>query len=64
MKKHHGLTIFLTIGRYGGIYAHAYRTGTLRLCLGWIALTVCFYDAELMIEDIQKHLKPTNNESI
>lgn len=63
MKKHHGFTIFLTIGRYGGFYANAYKTGTLRLCLGWIALTICFYDAELMIDDIRNYSKNLNHET-
>lgn len=57
MKKNHGFTFFITIGRYGGFYANAYKTGTLRLCLGWIAFTICFYDAETRINDILNETK-------
>jgi len=56
--KNHGFTLFITVGRWGGVYVRAYKTGTLRLCLGFIAVTVCFYDAEKAISDkINKQLK-------
>lgn len=47
-----GFTIFMCIGKYGGFYAKAYKTGTCRVCLGWIAITLCFYDFENNVENI------------
>lgn len=61
--KCHGFTFFITIGKYGGFYCKAYKTGTIRLCLGLIAFTVCFYDAERAVSQvIEGNKKQINND--
>jgi hypothetical protein len=41
-RKRRGISIVLSIGRWGGFYAC--RGACWRLCLGWLAFTVYPYD--------------------
>lgn len=43
------MTIFFSFGKFGGFYAKRYPHGTLRLCLGWAAVTVVFYDDTFLL---------------
>lgn len=41
------MTICLSIGRWGGVYFH--RGWTLRLCLGWVAITLIPVDIDELL---------------
>lgn len=61
IQKKHGFTFFITIGSFGGFYMKTYKTGTMRMCLGWIAFTICFYDAETEFTRIIEKSKNINH---
>ena len=48
------MTLALTIGKYGGFYI--YCDYTLRICLGWIALTFILRDLDEILLDYQEML--------
>jgi hypothetical protein len=42
------MTLAINIGKYGGFYAS--KSGqAVRLCLGWIAFTIYFFDLDELI---------------
>lgn len=42
-------SVIVSVGRYGGFYVH--RGHTLRICLGWIALTVVPFDIDRVFQE-------------
>lgn len=50
------MTIMLVFGSYGGFYAST-RRGMIRICLGWVAVTVVDYDIENAMENMQGELR-------
>lgn len=44
------MTITLVFGSYGGFYVSF--KNSWRICLGWVALTVYFFDIENVLEDL------------
>lgn len=55
-KTDKGLSFLLAFGGYGGFYAH-YSNSSFRICLGWIGITIFFYDVEGSIGRILKERK-------
>lgn len=50
-----GISFLLCFGRYGGFYIKRYKeTGSLRICLGWAALTCFMYDVESAFDSLLK----------
>lgn len=56
MKQIKGFTFSICIGRYAGFYTYN-KTGTFRICLGIIALTISPYDFEASCEDYVAELE-------
>lgn len=50
-KTQKGLSLMICIGSYGGFY-FLKRPESIRLCLGWIAFTLLFYDLEKRLTEI------------
>jgi len=44
------MSIIFSIGKWGGVWLHWGHTK--RLCLGWIALTFCPFDIDVILEMI------------
>lgn len=42
------MAIIISIGKYGGFYF--YRGAGLRLCLGWVAVTIIMEDGDDVLE--------------
>jgi hypothetical protein len=47
-KKNKGLTIMLVFGSYGGFYINF--KDCIRICFGWVAFTVYYFDMENILE--------------
>lgn len=47
-----GLTILISIGAWGGIYA--YFKWSWRVCLGWIAITILPVDGDQILDAVSK----------
>lgn len=45
------MTLALSIGKWGGFYLH--RGHTLRLCLGWIAVTFIPRDLDELLQKVK-----------
>ncbi len=43
------MSLVINIGKWGGIYTHASKTAA-RLCLGFVALTVYFFDMDDLMD--------------
>lgn len=50
MKKD-GLSIMLVFGRWGGIHV-TFDEIQFRICFGFVALTILFFDAEVFINNV------------
>ena len=50
-----GLSVILSFGRWGGVYV--YGGFGIRVCLGWIALTILPVDIDDIIEAAAKHFE-------
>lgn len=56
--KMDGISFMLVIGRYGGFsIIKRKETGSLRICIGWIALAIYFYDVEVAVGKLVKETK-------
>ena len=53
IKNINGISLSICIGSWGGVYAYKGES-TLRLCLGWMAITLYLYDLENVIAKILK----------
>jgi len=51
-----GLTFLLCFGRYGGFHIINGKS-LFRICLGWIAFTIIYYDFEIYINELEKILE-------
>lgn len=49
MKAPRGLTVFLSFGRWGGVYFKG-GGGMWRICLGFVAVTVMAWDDVVLVE--------------
>jgi hypothetical protein len=42
--------ILISIGKWGGVYAHTSHDFSWRICLGWIAFTLFFFDGDEILK--------------
>jgi len=49
--KHNGFTAYIVFGRYAGWHIYTHRS-SIRVVCGWVAVAVCFFDLEIMIENL------------
>jgi hypothetical protein len=47
--KHPGVCAFISIGKFGGLYARFPRE-SWRICLGFVAFTVVFHDDWFLVD--------------
>lgn len=55
-----GLTVVLCIGKYAGFYFNynlLKNPRYIRLCIGWAAFTIYFYDREVAVGELVQFLK-------
>ncbi len=66
MKKTNGLSFTLVFGTYGGFHILWQRktTGSVRICLGWVALTMYLYDMENAISNLLKSKDKTEQSEV
>ena len=50
------MSIILSIGRWGGVYVF-YRDYSIRLCLGWLALTILPEDIDVALDRLRAQRK-------
>ena len=60
-NKHNGFTVTICFGRYAGFYFSTKQS--IRICLGWVALSVYPYDRETKINDGIKQLQNQINKA-
>lgn len=56
------MTLNISIGKWGGIYISLSRE-SWRLCLGFIAFTIFWFDLDFMLEGMADALGKCNNEN-
>ena len=61
MKNTTGLSFTLVFGPYGGfhIFWKVKSTYSIRICLGWVAFCIYFYDVENAVSNILKSSEKT-----
>jgi len=45
------MTLMISIGKWGGFYPH-FGKSTCRICLGFIAFTIVWFDLDMVLEDM------------
>jgi hypothetical protein len=49
--KYNGFTAYIVFGRYAGWHIYTHRS-SIRVVCGWVAVAVCFFDLEIVIENL------------